>query len=73
MGDLTRYLTDEFWIEMTNGVESLQHLIRFSDALDGWIRPALENNARAIDPDNLSVKLYTIHASKGRGRVGLPL
>lgn len=65
MGDLTRYLTDEFWIEMTNGVESLQHLIRFSDALDGWIRPALENNARAIDPDNLSVKLYTIHASKG--------
>jgi DNA helicase-2/ATP-dependent DNA helicase PcrA len=65
MSDLTSYVTDEFWTEMTNGYESTEHLIRYTDALDGWIRPAMKNNDRAIDPDKLAIKLYTIHASKG--------
>ncbi|WP_276247558.1 UvrD-helicase domain-containing protein [Haladaptatus sp. YSMS36] len=65
MSDLTRFVTDAFWEEMTCGLDSLGVLIRYTDALDGWIRPALEHNTRAIDPRTLPIKLYTIHASKG--------
>jgi len=65
IADLVRFLDDTFWAEMTNGYDSTQHLIRYTDALDGWIRPAMENNDRAIDPDKLPVEVNTIHASKG--------
>lgn len=65
MADLVRFLDHSFWDEMTEGYDSTQYLIRYTDALDGWIRPALENNERAIDPEKLPIEVNTIHASKG--------
>ena len=65
MSELARYVTEEFWTDFTDGYDSTEHLIRYTEALDGWIRPAMETNNRAIDPDTLAIKVYTIHASKG--------
>ncbi len=63
--DFVQNTTDEFWIDLTNGSDSLDNLL-VKESVKSWLQPALENNDTSLlESEQLDVAIMTIHASKG--------
>jgi hypothetical protein len=61
--ELSEYLSREFWAEMTNGADSVEHLLSYDGA--ELIARALRRYDCEVKRDSFPVQIQTIHASKG--------
>jgi DNA helicase-2/ATP-dependent DNA helicase PcrA len=65
--DIDEWVEPEFWAAFTHGAESEKLLIKNkrSDREREALRTALNDHSETIDPDDITVSVLTIHASKG--------
>jgi DNA helicase-2/ATP-dependent DNA helicase PcrA len=61
--ELSEHLSREFWEEMTNGADSVEHLLSYDGK--GLVARALRRYGAENKRDSMPVKIQTIHASKG--------
>jgi DNA helicase-2/ATP-dependent DNA helicase PcrA len=61
--ELSEHLSREFWEEMTNGADSVEHLLSYDGK--GLVARALRRYENEEKRNSVPVKIQTIHASKG--------